>query len=51
MSWFKRAPRPKTPPSAPPPKHFSPTAERLMEESKKQIRGNDTSTKRGKHAH
>jgi len=45
MSWFKRAPRPKNPPSAPPPKHFSPTAERLMEESKQQVRAKPTKSK------
>lgn len=38
MSWFNRAPRPKNPPSAPPPKHFSPIADRAMEECKKQVR-------------
>lgn len=45
MSWFNRAPRPKNPPHSPPPKHFSPTAERLLEESKKQVRGQTTKKK------
>jgi hypothetical protein len=51
MSWFKRAPRPKNPPCASPPKHFSPVAERVLKETKDQVRGNDNSTKRGKHDH
>jgi hypothetical protein len=51
MSWFNRAPRPKNPPSASPPKHFSPVAERVLKETKDQVRGNDKSTKRGKHDH
>ena len=38
MSWFKRAPRPKNPPSAPAPKHFSHLAETIMEERKQQVR-------------
>ena len=45
MSWFNRAPRPKNPPSAPPPKHFSPAAERLLEESKQQVRAKDPKPK------
>ena len=52
MSWFKRAPRPKNPPSVPPPRHFSPTAERILEEKKNQVRGfTDDSKKRGNHEH
>jgi hypothetical protein len=39
MSWFNRAPRPKNPPHSVSPKHFSPVAERLLKESKRQVRG------------
>ena len=46
MSWFKRAPRPKNPPSAPPPKHFSPIAERILEESKQRVRAKDPESKK-----
>ncbi len=35
MSWFKRKPKLKEPPKHLPHKHYSPTTERLMEESKK----------------
>jgi hypothetical protein len=38
MSWFNRAPRPKNPPSAPSPKHSSPAADRILKETKKQVR-------------
>lgn len=51
MSWFNRAPRPKNPPGAPPPKHSSPAAERVLKETKDQVRGNDKSIKRVKHDH
>jgi hypothetical protein len=39
MSWFNRAPRPKNPPHSPPPKHFSPFAEQVLNETKQQVRG------------
>ena len=45
MSWFNRAPRPKNPPSAPPPKHFSPTADRILKETKKQVREKNPKSK------
>ena len=45
MSWFNRAPRPKNPPHSPPPKHFSPVAERLLKESKRQVRENTPKSK------
>jgi hypothetical protein len=45
MSWFNRAPRPKNPPHSPPPKHFSPVAEKVLKETKQQVRGETTKSK------
>jgi hypothetical protein len=38
MSWFKRRPRVKEPPKAPPPRNTSPLAEKILKESRKEIR-------------
>jgi hypothetical protein len=46
MSWYKRKPRPKNAPSAPPPKHTSPSAEKHLKEIKKIIRGSPSKNKK-----
>jgi hypothetical protein len=48
MSWFNRAPRPKNPPHSPAPKHFSPVAEQVLNETKQQVRGERTKKKTNK---
>jgi len=48
MSWFNRAPRPKNPPHSPPPKHSSPIAEQVLNETKQQVRGESIKKKTNK---